>query len=53
MSASYKNRAFFVKKLSCQLGLNYVWLGQVCDNVGPFLRLLKAAVTRCTYNTKE
>ena len=36
-----ENWAFFVKRLLCQLGFNYIWLSQGCDNVGPFLRLLK------------
>ena len=36
-----ENWAFSVKRLLCQLGFNYIWLSQGCDNVGPFLRLLK------------
>ena len=36
-----ENWAFSAKRLLCQLGFNYIWLGQGCDNVGPFLRLLK------------
>ena len=36
-----ENWAFPVKRFSCQLGFNYIWIGQGCDNVGPFLRLPK------------
>ena len=35
-----------VEILFCQLGLNYVWLGQVCNNVGRFLRLCDVYVTQ-------
>ena len=38
---SCENWAFFVQRLLCQLGFNYIWIGQGCDNVGPFLKLLK------------
>ena len=36
-----ENWAFSVKRLLCQLGLIYIWLGQGCDKVEPFLGLLK------------
>ena len=43
-----------VKRLLGQLGLNYVWLDQGCDNVWPF-RLLKQRLRDAVdvYNTVE
>ena len=41
VNVTMKTGRSLLKRLLCQLGLNYVWLGQGCDNVGLFLRLLK------------